>query len=87
MAPDLETLQHKLDVLREHCRTVGRDYDSIEKTTSLTSDPNDVGATVERTRRLADMGIQTVFIRAASERPLELIERIAQQLLPRLAAV
>ena len=25
-------LQHKLDVLREHCERVGRDYDEIEKT-------------------------------------------------------
>lgn len=26
-----EILDHKLDVLRNHCRTVGRDYDDIEK--------------------------------------------------------
>ncbi|WP_329129495.1 LLM class F420-dependent oxidoreductase [Streptomyces sp. NBC_01476] len=31
---------HKLDVLREHCQTLGRDYDSIEKTTLLTVNPS-----------------------------------------------
>jgi F420-dependent oxidoreductase-like protein len=29
---DLATTRHKLDVLRQHCETVGRDYDSILKT-------------------------------------------------------
>jgi F420-dependent oxidoreductase-like protein len=30
---------HKLDVLRAHCDTLGRDYDAIEKTTVLTVNP------------------------------------------------
>jgi F420-dependent oxidoreductase-like protein len=29
---DVETVRHKLDVLREHCDNVGRDYDSVLKT-------------------------------------------------------
>ena len=29
---DIPTVRHKLEVLREHCDTVGRDYDSILKT-------------------------------------------------------
>lgn len=33
---DLATLEHKLDVLRQHCRDVGRDYDTIEKVCPLT---------------------------------------------------
>jgi F420-dependent oxidoreductase-like protein len=28
----VETVRHKLDVLRQHCETVGRDYDSVLKT-------------------------------------------------------
>jgi hypothetical protein len=28
----LQTLRHKLDVLRQHCAAEGRDYNSIEKT-------------------------------------------------------
>jgi alkanesulfonate monooxygenase SsuD/methylene tetrahydromethanopterin reductase-like flavin-dependent oxidoreductase (luciferase family) len=27
-------VRHKLDVLKQHCETVGRDYDEIEKTWS-----------------------------------------------------
>jgi F420-dependent oxidoreductase-like protein len=32
---DVETVRHKLGVLREHCETVGRDYDSVLKTIEL----------------------------------------------------
>jgi F420-dependent oxidoreductase-like protein len=32
---DPETVKHKLAVLRQHCETVGRDYDSIIKSTSI----------------------------------------------------
>ncbi len=32
---DPEEYKHKLDVLREHCTTVGRDYETIEKTITL----------------------------------------------------
>ena len=32
---DVETVRHKLDVLRAHCKDVGRDYDSILKTIEL----------------------------------------------------
>jgi F420-dependent oxidoreductase-like protein len=33
-----DNLVHKLDVLRAHCREVGRDYDEIEKTTATVVD-------------------------------------------------
>ncbi len=32
---DLETVRHKLDVLRGHCETVGRDFDGLIRSTSL----------------------------------------------------
>lgn len=31
----LETIQHKFDVLKKHCETVGRDYESIRRTVML----------------------------------------------------
>jgi len=36
---DLETLQHKLDVLKGHCETVGRNYDDIIRSTGLSAHP------------------------------------------------
>ncbi len=36
---DLEVLQHKLDVLKGHCETVGRNYDDIVRSTGLSAHP------------------------------------------------
>jgi alkanesulfonate monooxygenase len=54
-------LAHKLDVLRDHCANLGRDYDTIEKT-SIT--PFDLGTSgegahemLDRLRAMHDLGI------------------------------
>ena len=56
--PDLE---HKLEVLREHCVREGRDYDDIEKTVMLPLDPGEGGENIssilERLKGLAGLGI------------------------------
>ncbi|MDQ3656316.1 MAG: LLM class F420-dependent oxidoreductase [Chloroflexota bacterium] len=36
---DLDTLRHKLDVLKGHCETVGRNYDDITRSTGLSAHP------------------------------------------------
>ncbi len=80
-SPDLE---HKLDVLREHCAAVGRDYEEIIKTVMMPMDPGENGEHVdeilERLRGLAAMGISHAHGRVpnvAAIRPLELFgERI-----------
>ena len=65
-----QVLQHKLDILREHCQAVGRPYEQIEKTTldsiKLTRDGRDgsktPAAAVEFFAELASMGIdQAIF--------------------------
>lgn len=40
-------LAHKLDVLRGHCETVGRDYDEIQKTVIAVLDPGEDGEKVD----------------------------------------
>ncbi len=55
-------MSHKLEVLRAHCETEGRDYDDIEKTCVYTFDVGPDGERVEGTlsdlRRMAELGIQ-----------------------------
>ncbi|HEX9033190.1 MAG TPA: LLM class F420-dependent oxidoreductase [Streptosporangiaceae bacterium] len=77
-------LERKLDVLREHCETVGRDYDDIEKTVMLPLDPGpdgeNVDAVLEQLRELASLGITHAHGRVPRVweiRPLELLgERV-----------
>jgi F420-dependent oxidoreductase-like protein len=81
---DSPELAHKLDVLREHCASEGRDYTEIEKTVQMRFDLGEHGERVEQTiehlHELAELGIQVAhgtLIGAGSLRPLELMaERV-----------
>jgi F420-dependent oxidoreductase-like protein len=57
---DIPEVAHKLDVLREHCAAVGRDYDTIEKTVQLRFDLGERGERVqqiiEHLHELAELG-------------------------------
>src|SRR5438105_15328674 len=51
---DVETVRHKLEVLREHCGTVGRDYDSVLKTVefyTILGDRSEIDRVVRDTAR------------------------------------
>jgi len=77
-------IARKLDVLREHCAAVGRDYDEIEKTIQFRFNPGPNGEHVDEMltelKRSAELGIvhaEGVVADAASIRPLELMgERV-----------
>jgi F420-dependent oxidoreductase-like protein len=53
-------VQHKLDVLKQHCDTVGRDYDEIEKTVLFNFDLGEkgekVGEIIEGLGRVSKLG-------------------------------
>ncbi|HTR70083.1 MAG TPA: LLM class F420-dependent oxidoreductase [Mycobacteriales bacterium] len=82
-------LARKLDVLREHCVEVGRDYDEIEKTVMAPLDPGangeNVDALLETMRGYAALGIthhHGTIPDVASIRPLEIL---AEQVMPEAA--
>lgn len=62
---DLDTVRHKLEVLRGHCETVGRDYDSVLKTMefyAILGDPSEVARVVADTARRT--GLDEAAVRA-----------------------
>jgi F420-dependent oxidoreductase-like protein len=79
---------HKLDVLREHCATEGRDYDEIEKTVQVRFDLGENGEQVEQViehlHELSELGFTVAhgtLIRAGTLRPLEFM---AERVIPAL---
>lgn len=71
---------HKLDVLREHCATVGRDYDEIEKTAMIAINP---GATPDsvatRVDDLAAAGFTATYVFAVGiDEPSRAVDLIAE---------
>jgi F420-dependent oxidoreductase-like protein len=76
-APDLD---HKLDVLKQHCADVGRDYAEIQKTVMMPFDLGPKGEKVdtllEQLRKLAGLGIQHVhgsLVGVGEMTPLEIM--------------
>ncbi|MEY9846630.1 LLM class F420-dependent oxidoreductase [Streptacidiphilus sp. MAP5-3] len=78
---------HKLDVLRAHCRTEGRDYDRIEKTVVAGGSPlDDPDAFLAEAEAYARLGISEIQLTPDRD-PVTFTEQVGQTLLPRVAAL
>lgn len=65
---DLETVRHKLAVLRRHCDAAQRDYDAIEKTHNNSwLLARDAGAVFAKRERLSGRGPLRGFVGTVSE--------------------
>lgn len=82
-------LEHKLDVLREHCAAEGRDYDEIQKTVYHSLDVGKSGERVGELRdelhRLSGLGVGTVIGSVPDVWRITPLEMIARDVLPEVA--
>ena len=82
-------IPRKLDILREHCQAVGRNYDDIEKTSLFTFDLGDngenLGKVIGGLKWLAGMGIQTVIGHVPKMYETKRLEAIGEKLIPAVA--
>jgi F420-dependent oxidoreductase-like protein len=91
----VETIRHKLEVLREHCRAEGRDYDAIEKTTNTNMHVTRDGANgsetpaqlVARLRELRELGMTWVSGRIPNAHEPGAIELLGQEVVPAVAGL
>jgi F420-dependent oxidoreductase-like protein len=88
-ATGTEEIAHKLDILRGHCDTVGRDYDEVTKTItgSLNRPLDDVDAWLGLMEEYADLGISQVWVGPEAADPVGWTEQMCEQVLPRLAQI
>jgi F420-dependent oxidoreductase-like protein len=88
LAPGPE-LPRKLEVLRQHCATEGRDYDEIEKTVIFRYDVGDNGEKVDemlgQLRDLADLGVHTAIGPVKDDWRISPLEIIGRDLIPEAA--
>ena len=82
-------LPRKLEVLRAHCETEGRDYDQIEKTSMFNFDIGEngenVGKTIGRLRQLSKLGIQTAIGSVKDVWRITPLEIIGRKVIPAIA--
>ncbi len=85
-----DELARKLDVLRDHCQTLGRPYEEIEKTTldqlHITRDGRNgtltPSAVIDRLGELAEMGIDQAIFSLANVSELEPFDLLATEIVP-----
>lgn len=85
----LDGLRHKLDVLRGHCDDIGRDYDSIEKTSlgtiHLAAGQMKSADVIEHCRGLAAHGISHAIFNMPNTHEIAPIEQMAKEVIPAVA--
>ncbi|MCW2931019.1 MAG: luciferase-like monooxygenase [Actinomycetia bacterium] len=79
-------LARKLDVLREHCAAVGRDYDEIEKTATvrfnLGENGENVAQTLEELHAIAELGVTVAHGTLARVSEPGTLDIFAEQIIP-----
>jgi F420-dependent oxidoreductase-like protein len=81
-----ERLGHKLDVLRRHCESVGRDYDEIDKSVlspvEVSPEALTPGEVVGVCRELSEMGFNYVVFNMPNDHEITPIEEIGEEVIP-----
>jgi F420-dependent oxidoreductase-like protein len=85
----IETVGAKLDILKQHCEKVGRDYSEIEKTTlstvHLAPDKMNAKDVVEECCALANIGIQHAIFNMPNVHEIKPLEIFGREIIPALA--
>jgi F420-dependent oxidoreductase-like protein len=83
-------IAHKLDVLREHCASLGRDYDEIEKTVIARLDPGPNGAHADgvlaELQQLAALGITHTHTSLKDTSSMAALEIFGELIIPQASA-
>ena len=85
----VDTVRGKLDILKQHCEKVGRDYSEIEKTTlntvHLAPDKMNAKDVIEECRALAGVGIQHAIFNMPNVHEIKPLETFGKEIIPALA--
>jgi len=83
-------LPRKLDILREHCAAVGRDYDDIEKTVMMRMDVGENGKNIDQLltelQELSKLGVSHVHGMVAGSVGLRPLELLGERVIPEIAS-
>lgn len=82
----IDGVAHKLDILREHCKEVGRNYDDIEKTAMVQGDVrNGVESILNECTALAKLGIQKIFFMIPNKEELTPLDIFGKEIISQIA--
>jgi F420-dependent oxidoreductase-like protein len=85
-----ENMQKSLDTLKEHCETLGRDYETIEKTclgTVHLSAKDTVDGVIDRIQKLSEMGFTHAIFNMPDVYKITPLETFAKEIIPAVAGL
>jgi F420-dependent oxidoreductase-like protein len=85
-----ENMQKAIDNLKEHCESLGRDYDTIEKTSLCTvelSGDNTVDSVISLIRDLSEMGFTHTIFNMPDVYKITPLETFAKEIIPAVAGL
>ncbi len=85
-----ENMQKALNKLKEHCDSLGRDYDTIEKTALSTvhlTGKDTVDSVVKRIKVLSEMGFSHVIFNMPDVYKIKPLETFAKEIIPMMAGL
>ncbi len=83
-----ENMQKAIDTLKEHCDALGRDYDTVEKTSLSTvhlSGDDTVESTISRIKALAAMGFTHAIFNMPDVYKITPLETFGREIIPAVA--
>ena len=87
-ATDPGEVKRKFDILRGHCDTVGRDYDTIQKTILSRVDPHEgVSEFLSAMEHYAALGVTLVEVAPAMPDPAGFVRALGERVIPRLSQI
>ena len=85
-----ENMQKALDTLKVHCESLGRDYDTVEKTSLYTvnlSGKDTVGSVIGQIQELASMGFTHAIFNMPDVYKITPLEAFAKEIIPAAAGL
>ena len=85
-----ENMQKSLDTLKGHCETLGRDYNSIEKTclgTVNLSAKDTASGVIDRIQKLSEMGFTHAIFNMPDVYKITPLETFAKEIIPAVAGL
>jgi F420-dependent oxidoreductase-like protein len=81
----VDQFQHKLAVLEEHCRAVGRDFASIDKSIQVAVTYDDLPSYVATLREYIAAGANHIILNLRAPYPAGIVERLAKEVVPQVS--
>ena len=79
VAGPVEVFQHKVNVLKQHCEAVGRDFETIDLSTQVRITYDDLSEARERTQTFIDAGANHFVYTLTYPYPEGIVSRVAEE--------